>query len=508
MQNQTKPTMNRLFLKHVGHMIHLKGGYGQVDIKEDIRTKRPIVTKRAIIKRHSDHGNQSRVLTLSKELVLLNFVSSTGVTPRCVGHKSALEWIDNHCVPLVKEIRMEFAGPTLHMCNKLGFLLEPMVLFKELIEACAHLQELGILHLDLKPDNVTYDLDQQRVKVIDLGLGEMTAFRDLAMECGLHQWDTSPYGIGNDDIGQVKDRGLLNKFVPAGTLYFQSSFTRPCVGQARLKNPVNVIGFRDPVYMCCEALDIARGIPLEGSTDIFAVGMIVLTHAFCQGIVPIEDISNCSRTRQVIALLQNICFWRGCCSHEEVIMMERLLYESAYICERSLSTSTLYAIKSTLKGGGPSRGLYTEMSSSIGPVMACLLLDCIHPVPSYRPTAKQCLTILKSEEEEERRFAYSQQNDVNTTCLFVDDGKILIGRAFIFPICVVSISIKWATRQVLWQKFNKAYLNMQRRRKLMHDLVKDMHTRVGCCRDPRHAVSWFHSLSREDALICENDFVL
>lgn len=508
--------MNQLFLKHAGHMIQLRGGYGQVEIKEDERTNHTIVTKRAIVKRNSDRANEGRVLTLSKEFVLLKFASSTGVTPKCIGYKPVFQWIHNHRVPLVKEICMEFTGPTLQMCNYLGFLLEPTMLFKQLVQACVHLQELGILHLDLKPDNVTYDLDQQKVKVIDLGLGELTGFQDMAIDCGIQQWSSSPYGIGNEDIGQVKDNGMLNKYVPAGTLYFQNSFTRPFLGQVRCKNAVNIIGFRDPAYMCCEALDIARGIPLEGSTDIFAVAMIVLTHAICQEIVQVNEVSDCSRRKQVIVLLQNISYWRGCCSHEEVIMMERILHTSAYHCERSLSNAvdTLYAIRSALAGGGPSRGLHAEMSSSIGQVMTSLLLDCIHPVPCYRPIAKDCLTILNSDEEDEEKFVSKHHNDVTSThtkCLFVNDGNILIGQAFMFPICVVSVSIKWRTRQVLWQKLNKAYfaaLNMQRRRKLAHDLVKDMHIKARCCRDVWHAASWFKSLSREEALVCENDFLL
>lgn len=507
--------MNSLFLKHVGHLIHLKGGYGQVDIKEDDQTKRPVVTKRAIIRQHNNRGNQNRLLTLSKELVLLNVVSTKGVTPRCVGYTSKSEWIDDYCIPLVREIRMEFVGPTLHTCNKLGFLVEPTMLFKGLMQACSHLHDLGILHLDLKPDNVTYDLDQQRVKIIDMGLGEMTAFRDLAVECGLHQWRSSPGCIGEEDVGQVKKNGLLNKFVPAGTLYFQSSFTRPCLGKARVKNPVNILGFRDPAYMCCEVLRVARGMPLDSSADIFAAGMIVLTHAFCQGIMSGDETSHLNQTRQVLALIGNLNLWRGCCSHEEVMMMERLLEESAYICERSLATktSTVYAIRSSLKGGGTSHGLHAAMSSIVGQVVACILLDCIHPVPCYRPTAKQCLTILNSEEEEERKFAPRRQGDVkpvSTTCYFVGDGTILIGRAFLFPMCIASVSIMWGSGQVLWQKINKAYfevLNMQRRRKLSHDLVNDMHATVGCCRDRRHAVSWFQSLSREEALVAENNFV-
>lgn len=500
--------LTKIFLKHCHMILRYRGAYGEVNIDRDARGV-PFVRKRALVSHHADSSDEARELTLSKEYVILKYVSGSHVAPEVLFAERKEVCVHNQqqTVPLVKEIHMEFVGPTIQTCNILGFLIEPRILLEQLLAACSYLHHLKVLHLDLKPDNVTYHLESERVKLIDFGFAEMTGFKEMETEAGIRKWQKPPSFLSWLTFGQVEKGGTLGLSVEEGTPYFQNNFNHVQVGSTRLKHLVNIPGYRDPACMCSHWLDCGSGMVVDEKTDIFAIGMIVFTHLQSCEILNTEERKG-SVSFLVPKVLKSICRVRGCCTRLEAWQMENLLRKSAMICGVDLNDSVniarLAVIKTVLLGDGKTRGLFQHLAHVLGERVTGVVLDMLHPVPSFRPSATEAISRL-TKQLCHRKSIPTEMVKTVTVCDQVQ--HILTGRLFENGVCILSLSVDIVNKQIMWQKGIEHFKRRSDNEKssLMNELVREMHMRSHCCdQNNHHHHRWYKTLGQSH-MLC-NDY--
>ncbi len=496
--------ITRTFLEHCSDFLGYNGAFGEINIQYD-EWGIPSVQKRSLMSNKDQLLDQAKELTLSKEYAIMKYVSASSVAPQLLSCPKKMTRIPGYegVVPIIEEIHMEFVGPTLHTCTLLGFHIEPETLLTQLLTACSYIHHLKVLHLDLKPDNVTLQLETGQIKLIDFGFAEITAFRDMEVEAGIRKWKSSPGLLSYLHFGQVDKFGALASCVEDGLPYFQSNFYHVRPGTTRLKHWVNVPGYRDPAAMCCEWLGVGRGLVVDDRTDIFAVGMIVLTHLQACELLTSKD-----REDDISSLLpkflKSISHVRGCCTRLEAWQMEHLMRKSAKICDSDLecprNIAKLAVIKKALLADGERCGLFDQLSSTLGEVVSSLLLDTIHPFPGFRPSASGAVTRLNSQLCHDKSVNHLSCNTTTIHCSPL--YHMIVGRIIENGVCILSLTVDMEKKQIMWQFGIRHFRRRpdEEKTQLLHNLVQEMHVKAGCCSSLNHSYYWYRALGRSDIL--------
>jgi serine/threonine protein kinase len=487
---------NTVFFLHYVDHIGNKGSYGEVNFTRDPSGR---ITAHKTLKKGEDYTTfLAKAIYLSKEYVITKYLSGTGVVPQVYGRKMIVRMIEGVQVPLVGEIQSEFVGPSIKLCGDMGFLMEPKTMLRHLLQACAHLHHLDVLHLDLKPDNVTYDLTRRKVKLIDFGLSEMTSFLDIESEGGIKKWDQSPRCLSHLPFGQITNEGMLHSVAQAQLPYVQSYFHRPIRGRTRLRNAVNIPGYGEPIAFLSEIMGVSSGCVLDEKSDIYSVAMILLNHI---GVCDLRCLwkKDCSQDQVLLNWLDLLVSVRGGSSKSEMLEIEKKLWEMSMICKADCSVikkkaALRRAVRKSLIESGNGLGLYSQIGPVLGREVASVVFDMINPLPTNRPKATEALTMLSYDLPEN----WIPNVKGGRTAYYVDIVRdhILVGRVFENGVWSASLSVDLENGSLLWSKGTKHFKDHQdsHKHQVIDKLIYYMRDRVGGTKHNDHKL-WFRSLS-------------
>ncbi len=393
---------NSYFCHHYSHHLIDGGAFGKVMFSRDAHGN--------VLARKSIHGmvennelhpkDLKAAIYLSKEFLITKLLAGTDVVPKVRGKKLMMQKIGNQhhksYLPVVRELCLDFVGPTLLVCKQLGFLLEPRDMLLQLLQGLGHIHHLQILHLDLKPDNVTYDLAHRRIKLIDFGLSEMTSHLDLSREGGIVEWRESPTCLPYLPFGEVDNDGVLFPVVRANIPYVQSTFRRSIRGKTILRNPVNIDGYGEPLGLIANTFGLSSSCIYDEKSDIYSAGMIILDYLGVCNVSKVftYDDQKESQEERLLKWLHLIVSLRGNMNEGEWYRLDQRLVEMADVCENDGYNQKYWLqerIKEELVGNTESMGLYQKMQGVLGSDITPILLDMINPLQDNRPKAIEAL---------------------------------------------------------------------------------------------------------------------
>ncbi|KAM7020678.1 serine/threonine-protein kinase pim-1-like [Acridotheres tristis] len=167
-----------------------RGGFGSVWAATRLSDGAPVAIKRVPRNRVRHWGELPDGTSAPLEIVLLDKVS-TGFP----GVIQLLEWLElpNNIVMVLE--RPERCQDLHHFIRARGLLSEEVAreLFRQVLEAVRHCTSCGVLHRDIKPQNVLVDLATGQAKLIDFSCGtylQDTAYTHFAgtLSCSPPEW--------------------------------------------------------------------------------------------------------------------------------------------------------------------------------------------------------------------------------------------------------------------------------------------------------------------------------
>ena len=443
-----------------------------------------VVTKRArLVAGDADWLNGRRLYSLSRDFLFLKLLGDGKHVPRAFGLTVEEAVVCGNPVRLVKEIRMEFAGPTLHDCRVEGFLMSPAVLLRGILEACAYLHGKGVIHFDIKINNITVCMETGRPKLIDFGVSELTA-EDVTKKYAVQRLDKLGSGLlwGNEEMGRTLGDGLF---------FYQNSFTHNAAGGTRVSTEVNHPTFRDPTLLCADHLRVGGSVANDARVDVYSAAASVVAYMGW-----LDYCAKVATERDCLKHLDQIHSMVGSIDRPDVWKFRNELMKAAAQCGMagSLNVGLLLAMQCRLAEPPAFQGLLCDtgaVAEVYGRAFAKCARSAMHPVNVCRPFAFECWGSLAEEGRHEGATqtpeVYRGQTDL---AVFPGPRSHVVAQIRAKGLCIVSVCVGPGDK-MLWCT---ALRGVDSGPKL--ELVHRLHARVCSCGQSSHAKVWYSSLDR------------
>ena len=400
-------------------------------------------------------------------------------------------------------IHQEYTGPSLMTCHLLGFLVDPRKILSDLMKACNYLKNAGVLHLDIKPNNATLDLDKGLVKLIDFGYSQLTEVACTANTgiqptekylstgeriCIIDSADQANYNFSHafNTEGQVPVALDSHPFQPAKAYKLQLSVCN--------------VRFRDPTLLCAEALGVSKGLDHDARLDVFASAMTVLSGM--NGEPTIYSDEKESAVQNARAMLAFLSMVRGSLSRGEAEVLRSTLMDASVRTARAIEgDSKNYALLQHFIqcSQNLSVGNKALMKYIFGVSFTEALNGITHPVEVLRDSAEECLAKLEEPEQPARpvfatsfcmreRISFASAKCREESCIF---------RGLLFEHVIVSVVVKGHT--MLWNSVLPVFHRLSRQEKLTISFraARILHNQCCRCNRKKHDILWYMALDRE-----------
>jgi len=400
----------------------------------------------------------------------------------------------NKCI-VYKSLTMQFVGPSLHECNVLGFLINPVWLLHQLMKACHFLERKGVMHLEIKSNNVTYDLDANKIKLIDFGLSEFCLFQDLEKEGGIKKIQQGNQLV----VGRVKSNGFVSKYLTPGSALLQSQFFRCQPRVSRISVHTNSPSYRQPETIICQWFGLEKGLQIDAKFDVFSAAWTVLTHMIGAELhVPhYESAMHLERERlgsSLFEILPSLVRYRGGCGSNEVYSLITTVKNvmaslGINLSEQQKRIGQLKAVETILKLG-PKEGSLATLSSIYGKSFVDAMRVALHPVKCYRFSSDQVMGKLYEEEklEGEDGIVECETNVV--------ENRFVICRVKKENFCIASITIDSLLKKIVWSCLS-ALRQLKKGELIWNEMLIQMHSQC-CCMNNMHVKDWYSSIDTKN----------
>ena len=406
---------------------------------------------------------------------------------------------------LCKMLTMQFVGPSLHECNILGFSIEPAWLLLQLMEACHFLEMKGVLHLEIKCNNVTYDLNANKIKLIDFGMSEFCLFSDLEKEGGLK----TLYQNERHVIGRVKEDGFFSNYLSEGSLFLQSQFFRCEPRASRISIHTNSPAYRQLETLICQWFGIEKGLQVDAKFDVFSAAWTVLTHMIGHELhLPkYENELDLERERigrSLFKILPSLLKYRGGCNSNEVYFLVSTVKHAMASLRKNLfeeekRIGQLKAVETILKFA-TKEGSLTELSPVYGQNFVAAMRSALHPVKIFRYSSSDVMAELMSKGIADEKFRQVDVKVKYLTKLVME--RYINCRVMKEDFCIASITIDIAQQSVLWSNLS-SLKHLREWQPIWNEMIIKLHSKC-CCLNDLHAPRWYLRLDTTKIL---NKFV-
>jgi tRNA A-37 threonylcarbamoyl transferase component Bud32 len=452
-------------------------GIIELDISQSIVTKKP--------RRTADDNpwsNVRREYSLSREILFMNHLKDGGFTPKVLKYSVEKSLVCGHPLNIVREIQMEYLGPSLWDCYEEGYLIAPSRLLKDVLEACVYLQDKGVIHFDIKSNNITFCLTSGKAKLIDFGLSEFTA-QDVAQELKIMPMERK----ANDAIYMDEDFGRV---LSNNTLFYQNKFHHAEGGKVRLSIEVNHPLFRDPTLLCADQLQVTKGLSVDYRADVYSAGASILYYTGWM-----QDAGNLTSAEECLKHLDGVRYQVGALSTTELLRFRSQILHAARICGRTDSFDMgLYRAMECKLCAPPNFQGMLECSHLFSEIYGRSFSKCLrramHPVSGCRGFARECLDILGPMEES----SLKPFDGKTSLAIFSSPSGAVVGQIRARTFCIVSVCIG-RPNKLIWCN---GILNVESGTK--RALLKVLHDKLCECGKELHVETWFKSLDRSSRL--------
>ena len=409
-------------------------------------------------------------------------------------------WKKSHmhkCI-IYKAIRMQFVGPSLHECNVLGFFLKPAWLLHQLMRVCRFLERKGVMHLEIKSNNVTYDLDANKIKLIDFGLSEFCLFCDLEREGGIKKIHQGEQVM----VGRVTPKGFVSKYQSEGSVYVQSQFLRCEPGVSRINTHTNSPPYRQLESIISQWFGIEKGLQIGAKFDVFSAAWTVLTHmlGFEQHIPKYETDLKLERQRlgrSLFEILPSLLSYRGSCESNEVYSLVTTVKHAMAsigmnLFEQQKRIGQLKAVEMILKLG-PKEGSLVELSSVYGENFVTAMRAALHPVRAFRHSSFEVMAKLC----EDDNIIKGEDGNVDCVTRLVEERYVTC-RVMKESFCIASLTIDTVKQRVLWSYLD-ALKQLKKADLIWNEMLIQMH-RKSCCLHDLHVEKWYSMVDKNNRL--------
>jgi hypothetical protein len=500
---------NSQFIRSCRFILSSGGVYGEVGLYKDKKGK-------IMVKKKCQQVDIMTLACLTKEAFFLRYLSQDNSFVPCLTawRKSELTGLNKSEKTLMNEsemkggcffdaIMMHFVGPSLYQCNVMGFCIDPVWLLTQLMQACQFLEEKGVLHLDLKSDNVTYDLDERKIKLIDFGLSELCVFQDMEKEGGL----VKVFQGKRTEAGRVSADGFLSNYLPTGSVFLQNQLLRRAPGVSRIKSHTNAPQFRPPETLVCQWFGIESGLEVDARFDVFSAAWIVVNHLTGADLDTGKYESCRKRERErlgriLFELLPNLVLLRGGCSREDIYSFVSAIIHAMTSLGMQFDSQEkwigqLKAVESVLKCD-PKEGCIEQMQYLYGEGFVQAIKSALHPVAKFRSSAGDVIqTLLHEEEDEDENLNMEECDNVRYTS-FVLQERYVVCLAMKEDFRIASITVDCKSQRILWH-FLSALERLKSKSKVWCEMLQLLH-RHACCHDNCHAEQWYDKLDESKRL--------